>query len=150
MDSQRSNSRQHEHQFISLPLSTILFKTHLTSRTYLSLSKHFVACGPENKKKPYKTELARERFLKMFIWVYMHFSFLLIKERWKRWTEFFLTEIMLRSGLFEGFFLFSKAMVHSCQMFHFLCLLIIIMTLIYFVSAKFSQRTQKHEGFFST
>lgn len=80
----------------------------------------------------------------MFIWIYMHFSFLLIKEGWKRRAEFFLIEII---KLRPKISLCSKAMAHSCQIFNSLCLLIIIMTLTYFASAKFSQRTKAWEVF---
>lgn len=58
--------------------------------------------------------------------------------------------IQLRLRLFERLsFCFPMGMVHSCQMgrFNFPCLLIIIVAVIYFASVKFSQRTQKHEGF---
>lgn len=148
MDSQRSNSRQHEHKFISPPLSTILFKTHLTLRTYLSVSKHFDACGTENKKT-LENRLSKSKiFENVCLGVYtLQFSF--NKRKVKEKGRIFLDRNnAAEARVLWRLFLFSKAMVHSCQRFHFLCLLIIIMTLIYFASAKFSQRTQKHEAFF--
>lgn len=149
MDSQRSNSRQHEHKFISLPLSTILFKTHLTLRTHLSLSKHFVACGVGNKKKTLKT--ARERFLKMFILVYMHFSLLLIKEGWKRRAEFFLLVIMqLRPRLFEGFFYFQRPWCTVVRCFIFFVSLLLPWHLIILLLKSFLKEHKRMRGFFST